>query len=126
MIYHFTLAIQLVVSFYWLLTKSRDFLQLIKQIDSFAAEFSCEKPLAKHIKHLDLVFSFIVSPAMCVLAYAELCTYEAVDFLLLQLLENCYGCAIAAIWQWKVILLASAMRVVTSKLNLHLKVPILM
>jgi hypothetical protein len=111
LIYHITLSVQLLVSFYWLLTKSQDFSKLIKQVDYFADELSC-------------IFSFFVSPALCALVITEIFTYDQFDNLIFQSLETCYGCAAVAIWQWKIILVASSMRIVTSKLNANLKVPI--
>jgi hypothetical protein len=122
LIYHITLAVQLVVSFYWLLTKSQDFVKLIKRIDSFADEFSCKEQLAKHVKRLDAIFSFVVSPAMCALVVIEVSTYGTFEFKIFQLLEDCYGCTVVAIWQWKIILVASSMRVVINNLNATLEV----
>jgi hypothetical protein len=122
MIYHITLAVQLGVSFYWLITKSNDFFQLIKQIDSFADQLSCKDQLARHVKWLDAIFSFFVAPAFCVLVAIEVITYGTFELKFVQLLEDCYGCAVVAIWQWKLIMVASSMRVVISKLNANLRV----
>jgi hypothetical protein len=125
LIYHVTLLIQHLVSFYWLLTKSQDFLQLLKQIDSFADAFSCKEQLEKHVKWLDAIFTFCVAPALCALTLIEFSMYDdAFDYELFQIFEDCYGCAVVAIWQWKIILVASSIRIVISKLNVNLKVPI--
>jgi hypothetical protein len=124
LIYHVTLSIVHLVSFYWLLTKSQDFLQIIKQIDSFARAFSCKEQLEKNAMCLDSIFTFFVAPALCALSLIEFSTYDSFDIQLFQLLEDCYGCAVVAIWQWKIILVASSMRIVISKLNANLKVPI--
>jgi len=125
MFYHITSAVQLVVSFYWLITKSDDFFQLITQIDSFADELSCKDQLAKHAKWLDAIFCYFVAPTYCALVAIEVHTYGTFELKIIQLLEDCYSCAVVAIWQWKLIVVASSMRVVISKLNTSLKVAIL-
>jgi hypothetical protein len=51
-------------------------------------------------------------------------TYGSFEFKMLQLLEDIYVCAVVAIWQWKLIVVASSMRVVISKLNANLEVSI--
>jgi len=124
MFYHITSAVQLVVSFYWLITKSKDFFQLITQIDTFADELSCKEQLVKHIKWLDAIFCYFVAPAFCILFALEVITYGSFEFKMLQLLEDIYVCAVVAIWQWKLIVVASSMRVVISKLNANLEVPV--
>lgn len=124
MIYNFSLGVQLLVSFYWLLTKSHDFSQLLQQVDRFANELACEELLANHVKRLDAIFCFLVFPALCILTISDLCTYDTSDYQIFQLIESCYGCAIVAIWQWKIIFVVSSMSVVISKLNTSLKVPI--
>jgi hypothetical protein len=123
LIYHITLSIQHLISFYWLLTKSQDFFKLIKQIDYFAHTLSCKKQLEKNVMCLDSIFTFFVAPALCALTLIEFSTYDAFDYQLFQLFEDCYGCAVVVIWQWKIILVASSMRIVISKLNANLKLP---
>jgi hypothetical protein len=125
LMYHITLSIQHLVSFYWLLTKSQDFLQILKQIDSFADAFSCKEQLEKNIMCLDSIFTFSVAPALCALTLIEFSLFDdAFDYELFQIFEDCYGCAVVAIWQWKIILVASSMRIVISKLNANLQVHI--
>lgn len=121
MVYHITLTAQLLFSLHWLLTKSQDFSQILKQIDNFADELSCKELLAKHVRRLDAIFSFLVSPALCALVTADAFTYSYA-YIQNQMIENCYGCAVVAIWQWKMIMLVSSMRVVICKLNANLKV----
>jgi hypothetical protein len=122
-IYNVTLSIQHFVSFYWLLTKSQDFFKLIEQIDFFARTLSCKEQLEKNVMRLDSIFTFIVTPALCALTLIECSTYDASDYQLLQVFEDCYGSTVVAIWQWKIILVASSMKIIISKLNANLKVP---
>lgn len=118
---HITLAVQVFVAFYWLLTKSKDFSQLVEQIDNFADELSCKELLANYVRSLDAIFSILVLPALCALVVAEAFTYTY-DYILREMIVNFYGCAAIAIWQWKMILLASSLRFLTSKLNANVKV----
>jgi len=122
--YHITLSIQHLVSFYWLLTKSQDFFKLIKQIDSFSAAFSCKQQLKKNAMCVDSIFTLFVAPAQFALILIEFSTYDAFDYQLFQLFVDCYGSTVVAIWQWKIILVASSMRIIICKLNANLKVTI--